>query len=171
MPSTRSLLAALALAALAPAQAQATPPAIQAIRDNYAAVNAQIAAGQYRKSVVEGRACGDFYETRTRWKDGRGVLRRYQTVTDGTTYAGDTRFTTEFWFDAAGRRDFVLMKRRSTPSERAGDYELRVYYNDAGAVIRTLSQPQLPQEEIRTLLTAIDGDWNARSSPISGCGD
>lgn len=138
----RALILPLTLALVPAAQAQAESPAIQAIRDNYNAVNAQIAAGELVKTVEEVGSCGDFYEIRTRWKTLRGQMKRYQSVTIGSSYSTDSQFTVDYWFDKNGRRDFVLAVQKSTPADPEADFELRVYYNDAGAVIRTLSKPQ-----------------------------
>lgn len=162
----RSLLLPLVLALVPAAQAQVTTPAIQAIRDNYNAVNAQISAGNYRKTVEEVGSCGDFYEIRTRWKDGQGQMRRYQSLNIGSTYKTDSEFTVDYWFDQKGRRDFVLAVQKTTPADPKADFELRVYYNDAGAVIRTLSKPQQQPEVVRELLVNIDHTWTSRTIPF-----
>lgn len=95
-------------------------------------------------------------------------MRRYQVLGYGMTTVTDIQFLTDFWFDSAGRRDFVLMNRQTTPRDPANDYELRVYYNDAGRVLRIFSTPQQSPADVRALLVEIDKTWRDRTVSL-GC--
>lgn len=153
----------------------APPQAITQIRANYAAVNAQIGAGQYRRQHREGRGCGDSFGSYDRWLDGRGQTRRLSAEETFDDLPGGMTTLTSVWFDAAGRADFVLYqsteyeydlqvnKDGSVTSRglksKAQTAEMRVYFDDRGRVIRQLNRfPMTPQdastltEQFRTLI-------------------
>ncbi|ANC71525.1 hypothetical protein [Deinococcus radiodurans] len=161
------------------AGALAPTPAITQIRANYAAVNAQIEAGHYRRQHRDSQGCGDSTGSYDRWLDRNGKTRRLRSeVTFEDTPGGMTALTS-VWFDAAGRPDFVLYQNTEYKYDiqvnkdgsitdrgvksRAQTAEMRVYFDDQGRVIRQLNKFPMTKQEAGALLqefrTLIGTPW------------
>ena len=103
------------------------------IRQNYEAVNAAIAAGKFSATHKKFGYCGPALNSeRTLWTDGRGVPRKY--VEAGGS--DDSFVKLSSYLNTQGRVNFVLIERNDVHGQSG---TLRLYYNDAGQVIRRLA--------------------------------
>lgn len=160
----KALVGATALALALPGARAADPPTIVQIRANYNAVNAQIEQGRYRAQRKEVRLCGDSVVSYTRWLDGRGVVRRLTAEQIDDAMNASTNTLTSLWFSASGRLGFVLYQSSDETYDvytdaqgrivnngmtgRHETAELRVYFDSAGRVVRTLSKYAMPNNEL-----------------------